>query len=53
MSSELFWSILFIDAPDVMHNSEKSIPFVRFINFSFKYIFKSASKLEPISFDAL
>ena len=36
-----------------MHNSEKSIPFVNLINLSLKLIVKFASRLEPISLDAL
>ena len=40
-------------APDVIHSSEKSVPLDNWISLSFKNIFKFASKLEPISLDAL
>ena len=36
-----------------MHSSEKSVPLDNLISLSFKCIFKFASKLEPISLDAL
>jgi len=42
-----------IVALDVIHSSEKSIFFVISLNLSFKSIFNSASKLDPISLLAL
>ena len=50
ISFEEFFSTF---AFEVMHNSEKSMSFVKSINLSSNFITRLASKLDPISLDAL